>query len=409
MENPKKTKLPMIITGILFAISLVVLIVLVVLQLGSKNVKGKTDNDPGSAVSETDEGGALKSPKEGTDSGNMEETETVEMPASGNDNTENGNGFPDPGEQPNGTNKGTDETSEDNAAGKPGNPLVFDGSGTGSSDGSQGGEGSGKISDQEVSLTLEEELKALISDYDSDWAIYVKNLVTGDSFSLYNHEENGPAMKAASLIKLFIMGAVYQQIEDGILEETEAVDNYLNLMITVSDNTSANALVKLLSGSSNNAADGMAVVNKWATDHGYSNTHQGRELEDSREYGDNFTSVEDCGKILEDIYNGDCVSKASSKKMEQLLCEQTVTDKIPAGLPRDKNIRCGNKTGELPAPDNVENDVAIVYSPGNHYILCIMTQDLKDIGFARSSIVSISEMVYEYFNPLPQSDNPTGL
>lgn len=58
---------------------------------------------------------------------------------------------------------------------------------------------------------------------------------------------NDQKMQAASLIKLYIMGAVYEDYDS--LSTTygkETLDNNLNSMITVSDNDAANKLVNCL-------------------------------------------------------------------------------------------------------------------------------------------------------------------
>ena len=61
MENPKKAKLPVIITGVLFAVSLILLCVLLALQLsGDKDKKGN-DNESGVPF-ETNESAAESSP-----------------------------------------------------------------------------------------------------------------------------------------------------------------------------------------------------------------------------------------------------------------------------------------------------------------------------------------------------------
>lgn len=239
------------------------------------------------------------------------------------------------------------------------------------------------------------DLKIEISDYldgrAGTWAVYVKDLSSQEYLSC-----NSQPLKAASLIKLYIMGAVYDQIEKGSLEMTDTIYNLLNHMITVSDNESANELVRQLSTTGDSFDEGMAVVNEFARVNGYGDTSQGRDLRDFRDEpapGENYTSVEDCGRFLEAVYNGTCVSESSSMEMLSLLKAQQRRNKIPSGLP--EGIMSANKTGEL---SDTENDVAIVYGNDADYIICVMSQDLPDVASAQGAIRELSGMVYNYCN-----------
>lgn len=251
----------------------------------------------------------------------------------------------------------------------------------------QAGEGS-----KEGLPDLKAALEGMLSGYSGTWSVYVEDLDTRESLSI----NSGP-MKAASLIKLYIMGAVYQAIGDGSLEMTDEISRLLTDMITVSHNESSNELVRRLSPTGLHE-DGMPVVNAFAQANAYGDTSQGRDLQDSRDVpppGENYTSVNDCGKFLADVYRGVCVSEDASRQMESLLQRQERTWKIPAGLP--EGVRTANKTGELSA---TENDVAIVYGKeqgASDYILCVMADELPDTSQAQENIRSLSGMVYQYF------------
>ena len=206
-------------------------------------------------------------------------------------------------------------------------------------------------------------------------------------------------MQAASLIKLYIMGAVYEDYDS--LSTTygkETLDNNLNSMITVSDNDAANKLVNCLGGGDD--AAGMARVNKFCQDHGYTNTSMGRLLLADNSNGDNYTSVKDCGKFLKTIYQMDKGSAAEdtlagAEYMYHLLKMQTRTNKIPAQLP--EGVKVANKTGEL---DTVENDAGIIYdtAKGIDLVICFMSQDLNDTAAAQNTIAQDSRSIYGYYN-----------
>lgn len=233
-------------------------------------------------------------------------------------------------------------------------------------------------------------LTNMLDSFAGDWGLYLKNLKTGDVISINEHP-----MESASLIKLYIMGTVYQHIADGTLEKTETIDRLLNDMITVSDNESSNELVRSLSPTKDHS-EGMKMVNEFVQKNGFKNTKQVNGLADPSlwvENAVNQTSPADCGKLLEKIYKGKLVSHLASRSMEDLLLNQKITYKIPAGLP--ESVTSANKTGEV---SNSENDAAIVYSNACDYILCIMSTDLAATNSAVNHINSLSSLIYDYFN-----------
>ena len=205
-------------------------------------------------------------------------------------------------------------------------------------------------------------------------------------------------MQAASLIKLFIMGAVYENF-DSLCDAygADSVNNYLNPMITASDNDAANALVNMLGYGDD--ATGMDVVNSFCQAHGYTSTSMGRLLLQDNTYGDNYTSVSDCGHFLKEIYQGNAgtadTTLSHTDAMYSLLKMQERRNKIPANLP--EGVKVANKTGEL---TGVENDAGIIYSTakGIDLVVCFMSQDLTDSGAAQASIAQDARLIYGYYN-----------
>lgn len=233
---------------------------------------------------------------------------------------------------------------------------------------------------------LENRLQKQIKGYSGTWSVYVKNLDTGASLII-----NNKRMYAASLIKLYALGAAYDKIEKGKLKES-SVSGTLSSMITVSDNYCFNSIVKRI---------GTTAIDKWCQKNGYTQTQQRHGTRPasnfagtvSKKGGSNLTNVKDVGKLLESIYKGKCVSKAASKKMRILLSKQQRRSKIPAGIP--KGVKILNKTGET---DDYTHDAAIVYSKGAKYILVVMGRCPGYAWSAASKIPLISRTVYNYFN-----------
>lgn len=239
----------------------------------------------------------------------------------------------------------------------------------------------------------DEKLEALISQIrvslpvgNGSWAVYIRDLVNETESFIDSRR-----MQAASLIKLYIMGAVYENYEDLASQYGEdSLDSYLNSMITVSDNGAANALVSCLGGGDSTA--GMSVVNEYCMDHGYYETHMGRLLLQSNEYDDNYTSVSDCGHFLQEVYGGNTEENPHADSMYSLLKAQQRRNKIPAQMPAGVSV--ANKTGEL---DDVENDAGILYDTNNDLILVFMSENLSDVGSAQSTIASLSRQIYDYY------------
>lgn len=238
------------------------------------------------------------------------------------------------------------------------------------------------------------QVQSLLPTDNGTWSVYVCNLLKDSDGTI-----NDTPMQAASLIKLYIMGAVYENY--GTIAQShnsEEIDSNISAMISVSDNDAANTLVNWL-GNGNDAA-GMAKVNNFFQEHGFTSTQMNRLLLAGKENGDNYTSVKDCGTFLKQIYqvvNGTLPSSTltNADAMYFQLKTQQRKNKIPAQLP--EGVGTANKTGEL---DTVENDAAIIYdtAKGIDLVVCFMSQDLTDTGAAQSTIAADARAIYGYYN-----------
>lgn len=238
------------------------------------------------------------------------------------------------------------------------------------------------------------QVQSLLPTDNGTWSVYVCNLLKDSDGTI-----NDTPMQAASLIKLYIMGAVYENY--GTIAQShnsEEIDSNISAMISVSDNNAANTLVNWL-GNGNDAA-GMTKVNNFCQEHGFTSTQMNRLLLAGKENGDNYTSVKDCGTFLKQIYqvvNGTLPSStlANADAMYFQLKTQQRKNKIPAQLP--EGVGTANKTGEL---DTVENDAAIIYdtAKGIDLVVCFMSQDLTDTGAAQNTIATDARAIYGYYN-----------
>ncbi len=250
----------------------------------------------------------------------------------------------------------------------------------------------GNASDERITEVLQQ-VQSHLPQGNGNWSVYVCNLTNDTADSI-----NNAPMQAASLIKLFIMGAVYERYDAlASVYGAAALDANLSPMITVSDNTAANTLVSYLGGG--DATAGMNVVNQFCRDHGYGSTSMGRLLLASNANGDNYTSVEDCGRFLKEIYDAcsgltDRSSLSHTSEMFALLQQQTRRHKIPAQIPAGVSV--ANKTGEL---DDVENDAAIIFNTGNtDLVIVFMSENLNNVGAAQASISALAYSIYYFYN-----------
>ena len=238
------------------------------------------------------------------------------------------------------------------------------------------------------------QVQSLFPADNGTWSVYVCNLLKDSDGTI-----NDTPMQAASLIKLYIMGTVYENYDElAQSHSSDGLDQNISAMISVSDNDAANTLVKWLGN--DDAAAGMAKVNAFCQAHGFTSTQMNRLLLASKENGDNYTSAKDCGTFLKQIYqivNGTIPSStlANAEAMYFQLKTQQRKNKIPAQLP--EGVGTANKTGEL---DTVENDAAIIYdtAKGIDLVVCFMSEDLTDTGAAQNTIATDARAIYGYYN-----------
>ena len=235
---------------------------------------------------------------------------------------------------------------------------------------------------------------------------------SGQSGAKITGEENAwmingdEVMQSASVIKLFIMGCVYDRICYPSSPETEIpytesspgqLRSLLENMITVSSNEAANALIDILGCGDSEA--GKKAVNEFCEAHGYRGVHLGRRFLESNPTDDNYLTAEACVKFLRDIYLGKLVNEEASAKMLTILKGQTVKRKIPSGLPA--GYASANKTGEMPEGYGlgcIENDTAIIWpTAGDPYILVVLSNELGGRNEEASEIIrQISSFVAEH-------------
>ncbi len=246
--------------------------------------------------------------------------------------------------------------------------------------------------------TLAEVMDAYEKDKDIEYGIVIKHLKTGESYTYHPHKSFEPA----SLYKLWVMAAVYDQIEKNNLREnqtlstevpvlndafnistdsaeltegtiTNTVHDALDQMITKSDNYSALLLSYVIN---------LSIVQKYLALHGLKESTIGEPPQ---------TTASDIALFFEKLYHGELANPQHTQNMLNLLKNQMINGKLPKDLPRDMLI--AHKTGEL---EDYTHDVGIVFGKNGDYIIVILSKG--DIpADAEEQIADMSRIVYDYF------------
>lgn len=202
------------------------------------------------------------------------------------------------------------------------------------------------------------------------WSVKINFLEENFSWQRYSTQ----TMKAASLIKLPVIGAFYNQVEEGELSLDDELDKstlgeLASLALSHSDNGAWQVLQEEI---------GQAKINSLMLEWGMKETS----------LVDNTTTAEDISLFLTKLYNGEILSDEYKNKMLADLTDTIYEEQIPTGVP--EGIRVAHKVGYL---DDVVSDVGIVYFPNNPYVLVIMSQE-TDISLAKQKFPEIVENLY---------------
>lgn len=249
-----------------------------------------------------------------------------------------------------------------------------------------------------VSPGLEEVVSRSLEGSHGKYAVVIKNLKTGEEYSLNENE----VFWSASLYKLWTMGAIYEAEEQGEISDTEelkstiqalnrkfgiaseeaeltdgsidmSVTQALNQMITISHNYAAMLLTSKV---------GLKNVDAFLQKYDMTSSHTGSPP---------VTTARDTAWYYEQLYKGEIISKDYSEKMMELLKKQQINDRIPAELPDD--VEVAHKTGEL---EGYKHDAGIVFTPEGDYLIVMLSKSNAPQAAAKRE-AQLSADVYNYF------------
>lgn len=236
--------------------------------------------------------------------------------------------------------------------------------------------------------------------------IAVKDLSTGDA-SGYNADASMPA---ASTIKIPVMVEVFRQMSHGKVALTRTVGllgsdkdygsgdlcyaragtrftvkTLLWEMITDSDNTATNMLIRLV---------GRKQINVTMHNLGLRRTllNDSIHTSSSRIRYSLRSSPRDMVSLLESMARNQLVDPWSSRQMLEILAGQQHNSLLPEPLP--EGLEIAHKTGTL---HDTLNDVGIVYLDSEPYVIAVMTTNLSSLSSGRRFIHKVSRLAYTSF------------
>ena len=206
------------------------------------------------------------------------------------------------------------------------------------------------------------------------------------------------AFPSASLIKVLVLLELLRQADLGLaslgeelvirpgdlVEDSEmlgaaglpgrfSLEELAEGMITVSDNTATNGLIRRL---------GMGRIDALAGELGLRRTSLRREMMDfaARARGEeNTTSASDMVALMREIWAGTILTRESRELALGLLLGQRLLSRIAFPVP--PGARYAHKTGEL---DGVENDAGILLVPGRSFAVAALVEG--DVGCAAGPV-----------------------
>ncbi|MGH9530925.1 MAG: serine hydrolase [Terriglobales bacterium] len=251
-----------------------------------------------------------------------------------------------------------------------------------------------------VAADLQQQLEAMVRAHHGKVALYAKHLKTGTTVAIDAHRP----VQTASVIKLPIMVEAFAQVKAGkrsladkiVLREEDKVpgsgilqflrpgaqftlEDAIVLMMTLSDNTSANLVIDQV---------GIPAVNARSAAMGLKNTYlykkvyrkaEGPMPEDQKQFGLGKTTAREMAAVLESIEACDLGDAKLCTRMIEIMKNQQSRQMIARYLETadTTEVRSGiaAKLGEL---DDVKNEVALAYTETGPIVISIFTWDNQD-------------------------------
>jgi D-alanyl-D-alanine carboxypeptidase (penicillin-binding protein 5/6) len=281
------------------------------------------------------------------------------------------------------------------------------------------------------SVALADAIASRVKAHAGRVAVVVKHLDSGAQFA-YQADE---PMPTASLIKLPVMIAAYDQAAKGQLDFTKRITyqetdkapgsgilgphfspglqfnvrDSVHLMIVYSDNAATNLVLREIGlPTTNTIMDQLDCPNTRV--HAFVfKADTSIAPERSAKFGLGSTTANEMVGLLERLHRGQIVSAEASRKMIDHLAACDDKSRLNKLLPTGTKVAL--KTGSVNA---VRTVAGIVYSPKGPFAVCVLTADNKDRRWtddnaAQLLSAQVAKAAYDVFNPeQPKPSLPDG-
>jgi beta-lactamase class A len=257
----------------------------------------------------------------------------------------------------------------------------------------------------ELRHMLERRLETIATSLDGVIGYTIVDLTSGQRIDRLQDD----VFPTASTIKLAILYELFKQSDErtidlgqvrpldrrhavagGVLYELTApsmsLRDYAVLMIVLSDNTATNVLID---------AVGMEKVTARMRALGLPQTKLRRrmiDLEAARRGDENVSTPSEIAKLLQILYRGDGLSKASHDALIEILTKDKTTP-MRRGIPPE--ITVANKPGSL---TGVAVDAGIVFLKERPYVFAAMSTFLEHEDTGDAAITAASRAAFDYFS-----------
>ncbi|MBQ1410941.1 MAG: serine hydrolase [Oscillospiraceae bacterium] len=236
---------------------------------------------------------------------------------------------------------------------------------------------------------LQAELNESLDGLTSEWQVMVIDPAVGTKVGSTVNCDTEDWMTANRMAQVFIMGAIFQQAENGELTLDAEMDD-IKAMITANDTYAADRLTEKLGGG--DAAKGREAVKSFAVANGVK-LGLNRSLSGSSSER-NFVTAQQTAEILNLICSGKLVSENASRQMLDILLTPVDGLEIETGLTGD-GVRCGFIT-------DIESDVCIcamgvVQLPNRSFVISVVCNEPVTTDGAKKKITELISLVQPYF------------
>jgi beta-lactamase class A len=271
---------------------------------------------------------------------------------------------------------------------------------------------------------LEEILAPLAKEHKGKLAIAVKNLRSGEAFTLNGDEP----MPTASLIKFPILVEVYFQVSEkkvrladhvtlrkedmvpgsGILTyhfsdgANFPLKDAVRLMMVYSDNTATNLVLDRIGiDSTNKRMISLGLPNTRINAKVFKGSTTSVDPARTKKFGLGSTTANEMVALLEKLHQGKLVDKDACKDMLDTMKKCEDKDKLKRFLPPGTVV--AHKTGSV---SDVKTDAGIIYTPAGPVAICVLTSGNADKRYADDNAASIfigrvGRAVYDHFGKKP--------